>query len=52
MEADGLDFFYSRDYSNIYRWSFNVHDTKRCIIFRLFTEAAWESQVASFTYIL
>jgi hypothetical protein len=45
-------FFYSMVYINILKRSFNVHDTKCFIIFILFTEAAWESQVASLTYIL
>jgi hypothetical protein len=52
MDADGLEFFLFMGLYQYLKMKFNVHDTKCFIFFRLFTEAAWESQVASFTYIL
>ncbi len=51
MDADGLEIFLFKGLYQYLGLSFNVHDTKCFIIFRVFTEAAWESQVASFTYI-
>ncbi len=47
MDPDGLEFFFIQGFIVIIKDG--VHDTKCFIIFRLFTEAAWESQVASFT---